>query len=88
MSTTDDGGGRATATSTITNGSGGEQKESDMPNGDAAPVSGEEERTLTDHLNKKLLQSFLDRMDAGTASIPNMPDSKDDDDPEKQDFDD
>ena len=25
----------------------------------------EEERTLTDHLNKKLLESFLERLDSG-----------------------
>ena len=33
----------------------------------------EEERTLTDHLNKKLLESFLARMDAGTTGFPNLP---------------
>lgn len=35
----------------------------------------EEERTLTDHLNKKLLESFLSRMDAGTTGFPNLPQS-------------
>lgn len=33
----------------------------------------EEERTLTDHLNKKLLENFLARMDAGTTGFPNLP---------------
>ena len=33
----------------------------------------EEERTLTDHLNKKLLESFLSRMDTGTTGFPNLP---------------
>jgi hypothetical protein len=35
--------------------------------------TGKEERTLTDHLNKKLLESFLSRMDAGTTGFPNLP---------------
>lgn len=33
----------------------------------------EEERTLTDHLNKKLLESFLVRMEAGSTGFPNLP---------------
>ncbi len=33
----------------------------------------EEERTLTDHLNKKLLESFLSRIDAGTTGFQNLP---------------
>lgn len=33
----------------------------------------EEEKSLTDHLNKKLLESFLSRMDAGTTGFPNLP---------------
>ena len=32
-----------------------------------------EDRTLTDHLNKKLLESFLTRIDAGTTGFPNLP---------------
>lgn len=30
----------------------------------------QEERTLTDHLNKKLLESFLKNLDDGTVSFP------------------
>lgn len=30
----------------------------------------EQEKTLTDHLNKKLLQSFMLRLDAGSVSFP------------------
>ena len=30
----------------------------------------EEERTLTDHLNKKLLSSFLARLDSGDVQFP------------------
>ena len=30
-----------------------------------------EERTLTDHLNKRLLESFLNRLDQGTFEVPN-----------------
>ena len=87
MSTTD-GEGRTSATIVADGTSDPKEKEPDMPNGDAAPVKGEEEKTMTDHLNKKLLESFLVRMDAGTANIPRLPDSKSDDDPERQDFDD
>ena len=29
-----------------------------------------EERTLTDHLNKKLLESFLNRLEDGSVSFP------------------
>ena len=31
-----------------------------------------EERTLTDHLNKKLLESFLNRLDDGTITFPDV----------------
>ena len=34
------------------------------------PEPQEEERTLTDHLNKKLLQSFLDRLESGNMQFP------------------
>lgn len=30
----------------------------------------EEERTLTDHLNKRLLESFLARLDSGSMELP------------------
>ena len=30
----------------------------------------EEERTLTDHLNKRLLESFLARLDSGSMQLP------------------
>ncbi len=61
-----------------------------MPVGDSRPVNGEkeEERTLTDHLNKKLLQSFLERMTAGTANIPRLPDSRQEVEEDSQEFDD
>lgn len=38
-------------------------------NHDAEPDT-EEERTLTDHLNKKLLQAFLQRIESGTMQLP------------------
>lgn len=41
---------------------------SEMPVDNPEPEK-EEERTLTDHLNKKLLKSFLSRMDAGTTGF-------------------
>lgn len=53
----------------------------------------EEERTLTDHLNKKLLESFLSRIDAGTTGFPNLPpqtppsQAQAEQDHENQDFD-
>lgn len=34
------------------------------------PQPQEQEKTLTDHLNKKLLQSFLNRLDAGGMGLP------------------
>ncbi len=66
------------------------ESESTMPVGDSRPVNGEkeEERTLTDHLNKKLLQSFLERMTAGTANIPRLPDSRQEVEEDSQEFDD
>ena len=36
---------------------------------EAEPVQ-EEERTLTDHLNKRLLESFLARLDSGSMQLP------------------
>ena len=36
----------------------------------AEPPPQEQEKTLTDHLNKRLLQSFLDRLDAGGVDLP------------------
>ena len=35
----------------------------------AEPPPQEQEKTLTDHLNKKLLQSFLDRLDSGRMDV-------------------
>ena len=41
-------------------------------NGDPVPGEGEERKiTQTDHLNKKLLNSFLDRLNQ-TSSVPNV----------------
>ena len=34
------------------------------------PPPQEREKTLTDHLNKKLLQSFLGRLDTGQIDLP------------------
>ena len=44
-----------------------------MPSGEAGSENQEDERTLTDHLNKKLLQSFLARMESGIQVIPPLP---------------
>ena len=38
--------------------------------GGEEPVQEERERTLTDHLNKKLLESFLNRLDMGDMKFP------------------
>ena len=66
--------------STEVNGVGGESEEKPIEReaADTMPIDNpqtakEEERTLTDHLNKKLLESFLARMDAGTTGFPNLP---------------
>lgn len=52
------------------------------------PEPQEEERTLTDHLNKKLLESFLARLDSGSMQLP--PGARGNDLPEEEenDFDD
>ena len=39
-------------------------------NGDQQEAEPEEERTLTDHLNKKLLESFLNELDSGDVQFP------------------
>ena len=36
----------------------------------AEPPSQEQEKTLTDHLNKRLLESFLNRLDTGGVELP------------------
>lgn len=36
----------------------------------AEPPPQEQEKTLTDHLNRKLLESFLDRLDNGRIDLP------------------
>lgn len=36
----------------------------------------EHERTLTDHLNKKLLESFLSRLDTGSMTFPDQTNSE------------
>lgn len=46
----------------------------------------EEERTLTDHLNKKLLSSFLSRIDAGTTGFANLPQPLPKEEEENPDF--
>ena len=43
----------------------------------------EEERTLTDHLNKRLLESFLARLDSGSMQLP--PGARGADPPEEED---
>ena len=52
-----------------------DEKVKKMPvdNPDLENTRKEEERTLTDHLNKRLLESFLARMEAGTTGFPNLP---------------
>lgn len=63
------------AASASASGSGDEVVKERMPVDNPEPENQakEEERTLTDHLNKKLLESFLARMDAGTTGFPNLP---------------
>ena len=39
-------------------------------NGDELEPPKEEERTLTDHLNKRLLESFLTRLQEGSVAMP------------------
>lgn len=46
------------------------------------------EPTLTDHLNKKLLQSFLTRLDGGNFNFPDSSHSKPNNNDEADDFDD
>ena len=56
----------------VVNGVGGEEAEPQ-----------EEERTLTDHLNKRLLESFLARLDSGSMQLP--PGARGSDPPEEED---
>lgn len=44
-----------------------------VDNPDLEDTRKDEERTLTDHLNKRLLENFLARMEAGTTGFPNLP---------------
>ena len=53
--------------------------------GAEAELEQEEERTLTDHLNKKLLESFLARLDSGSMELP--PGARGNDPPEEEDVD-
>ena len=60
------------------NGDSVEEVPAEQTRADTMPIDNpetakEEERTLTDHLNKKLLESFLARMDAGTTGFQNLP---------------
>lgn len=50
----------------------------------------EEERTLTDHLNKRLLESFLQHLDAGSVPLPQQQqgDPQEGDGEEEQEFED
>lgn len=49
-----------------------QQVEEDMMvNGQEEDVK-EEEKTLTDHLNKKLLSSFLSRLESGNFQFPSV----------------
>ena len=59
----------------VVNGIGGENAEELQPQ--------EEERTLTDHLNKRLLESFLARLDSGSMQLP--PGARGADPPEEED---
>ena len=59
----------------VVNGVGGENAEDPLPQ--------EEERTLTDHLNKRLLESFLARLDSGSMQLP--PGARGADPPEEED---
>lgn len=59
----------------VVNGVGGENTEEPQPQ--------EEERTLTDHLNKRLLESFLARLDSGSMQLP--PGARGADPPEEED---
>lgn len=54
------------------------ERVADMPDGEpvdlnmqpAEPPPQEQEKTLTDHLNKKLLESFLNRLETGRMDLP------------------
>lgn len=49
----------------------------------------QEEKTLTDHLNKRLLEAFRNRLDEGTVSVPSTNRSSSDNSEEDEaDFDD
>ena len=43
-----------------------------IPTEDEQEPEPEHERTLTDHLNKKLLESFLSRLDTGNMTFPDQ----------------
>ena len=61
-----------------------------VDNPDLDNTGKEEERTLTDHLNKRLLESFLARMEAGTTGFPHLPQSQskeEEQDENEQEFD-
>ena len=62
----------------------------EMPSGETHSENcvKEEERTLTDHLNKKLLQSFLARVDSGAQVIPHsaLPQEREIQEEEEQNF--
>lgn len=60
---------------------GEDSETSKMPVDNPEPEK-EEERTLTDHLNKKLLESLLSRMDAGTTQFKLPPQQAQDQEPQ------
>lgn len=66
-----------------------QEAEGKMPvdNPELEHTAKEEERTLTDHLNKKLLASFLSRIDAGTTGFTNLPRPLPKEEEENPDFD-
>ena len=66
----------ATETASVVNGVGAGENVVD-------PEPQEEERTLTDHLNKRLLESFLARLDSGSMQLP--PGARGADPPEEED---
>lgn len=52
-------------------GGGGQRElEGDLNMQPAEPQPPEVEKTLTDHLNKRLLESFLNRLDSGSMDLP------------------
>jgi hypothetical protein len=62
--------------------SSGDETETSSESSEVLPVEEEkeEERTLTDHLNKRLLESFLNRLDSGSIPAPPLTPHQDNND--------